>query len=236
MKASVLLVLIAALLLACGTAQAHDPSASLPAAGWGSVTTFSIIMALFYGIHLAQDRSSLGWRVLFFILGFPLTFVLSFLVAPGSQRLLGVDLPRHDRQPAPAATSEDEADPSDSDAVRAAWTAMQPLLIGVAIVILLAPSSRMVQQPLEDQRYEVVESTSWGWIGQPWLIYQREGVRIYDEPGALPEERWERGYWLFEPSPEMLLTIAVLIILFVLFYRDEKRRSLELEESRSDPA
>jgi hypothetical protein len=202
---------------------------------WQGFSMFTIVMALLYAGHLAQDRTSLGWRVVLFVLGFPLTFVVSFLVVPGSQRVLGVDLPRHDRpvvaaseSPGPSAEAAESEDSSQGR--KAEWDGVIAMLVGVSMVFLFAPSTEYLSQPLDAEQLVVEKTVSWGFWETPWLSYRREGVQARnDDPGWTDPEWVTDREWTFEASIEALLTLFMLLLLVALCVRDERVRTRILE-------
>lgn len=205
---------------------------------WQGFSMFTIVMALIYAGHLAQDRTSLGWRLVLFILGFPLTFIASFLVVPGSQRVLGVDLPRHDRQPTGAPESmAAEAGASESAQDRKAeWDGLIALAIGVSLVLLVAPTTEYRSEPIDEERLLVEKTMFLGFWNRPWLSYRREGVQHRDSEAGWVEPEWTTDrQWTFDATPEMMLTLVMLLIVFVLCVRDERKRTRALE-ARSDPS
>lgn len=212
---------------------------------WQGVSMFTTVMALLYAGHLAQDRTSLGWRILLFILGFPLTFIVTFLVVPGSQRVLGVDLPRHDLQGARSGDAESDdflgaaAEASEADDPRrerkAAWDGAIAFLIGISTVFFLAPSTEYRSQPLGDNRFAVQKTAFWGFWDSPWLSYRREGVQERTRGDGWVEPEWTTDpEWTFEASVHGLVSLVFLLVVFVLVVRDERLRTRALEAS-SDP-
>ncbi len=204
---------------------------------WQGLTVFTIVMALLYAGHLAQDRTSLGWRVLLFVLGFPLTFVVSFLVYPGSQRVLGVDLPRHDLQPAPDSDEASDGGAGDGRGSerRAAWEATISLIIGVSFVLLLAPSTEYRTEPIDGGRYAVEKRTYWGWGQESWLAFRSEGVRNVTAAGEVGETEWTSRRWQFDASLEAVLTAMALLALLALCVADELRRGRSSGADGADP-
>ncbi|NKI34262.1 hypothetical protein HFP89_03695 [Wenzhouxiangella sp. XN79A] len=204
---------------------------------WQGLSMFTIVMALLYAGHLAQDRTSLGWRLVLFILGFPLTFIVSFLVVPGSQRVLGVDLPRHDLQSAgaPESTAAESGASDSAQDRKAGWDGLIALAIGVSLVLLVAPSTEYRSQPMDDHRLHVEKTMFLGFWDRPWLSYRREGVQHRDGEEGWVEPEWTTDrQWTFEATPEMVLTLVMLLIVFVLCVRDERKRTRALE-ARSGP-
>jgi len=61
------------------------------------VSAIWILANLRYAGMRAQDSPSGGWRIVSFIFGFPGTLLSFFVVAEGSERAYGVDLPRTTR-------------------------------------------------------------------------------------------------------------------------------------------
>ena len=171
-RAASALVFLAAAPLA-GASEQYSLIHGFP---WSGVSLFTLVISLLYAGHLAQDRSGLGWRIVLFVLGFPLTFIVSFLVVPGSQRLLGVDLPRHD-SPASAQSIAGDSSGSDTAGERdrrsAAWSCAIALMIGVSITFLAAPSTETRLEPLGEGRYSAVQQVIWGSHEAPWLVYRR---------------------------------------------------------------
>lgn len=193
---------------------------------WQGLSIFTTVMALLYAGHLAQDRTSLGWRLLLFVLGFPLTFVATFLVIPGSQRVLGVDLPRHDLQAASGQDAEPDCSEEDPERRerRAAWESTIALVIGVSIVLVLAPSTEYRSEAIGEARYAVEKRTYWGWGDEPWLVVRRDGIRDASEENGWREAEWSSTEWQFEASLEAMLTLLVLLALGALCLGDELRR------------
>lgn len=192
---------------------------------WQGLSLFTIVMALVYAGHLAQDRTGLGWRVLLFILGFPLTFVVSFLVVPGSQRVLGVDLPRHDlRATGHRGDDGERGDDADRAERRAAWDGVIALMIGISAVFLFSPDTEYRSEPIEGGRYVVEKRSQWGWGDSPWVVVTREGVKDADEFGGWIESEWSTRQWQFNASLDGVLMLAVLLALFALCIADELRR------------
>lgn len=205
---------------------------------WQGFSIFTIVMALLYAGHMAQDRTSLGWRILLFILGFPLTFIVSFLVFPGSQRVLGVDLPRQDQPGGDASASVKERSELEQQQRerKAAWDGTIAFLCGISLVLLLAPSTEYRSQPLDNDRYAVEKTVFWGFWGDPWFSYRREGVQERDDVriGNTPEWRGERE-WAFEATIESVLTLVILLVVFALCVRDEWLRSRALLRDTGSP-
>lgn len=199
----------------------------VPTEGWARLTMLSAAASLLYVVHVAQDHRGLGWRILFFLLGFPFTLILSFLVVPGSNRVLGIDLPRRhsssDPRQGPAGGDATESS-TEIDERKAAWSLLQSVLVGMGAVFFLMPIKTYQFQPIEDGRQIVIESQVWGMGLDPWLAYRREGVWVYSEPGKLLKRQWHRGQWQLQPSPELVLSLIALIVLIVLVVRDERRR------------
>lgn len=203
---------------------------------WEGLSLFTIVMALVYAGHVAQDRTGLGWRVLLFILGFPLTFIASFLVYPGSNRLLGVHLPPRSAETGrprstESASGEGEAGQRER---RAAWQHTVSILIGVSVVFLLAPSTQYRTEPVSDEQFAVEETVYRGFGDTPWLSYRRDGMLSLsgDSNWTAPEWTTERQ-WHFEASPETVLTLIALLVVFLLCLRDEVLRSRQDGDSQS---
>jgi hypothetical protein len=205
---------------------------------WQGFSMFTIVMALLYAGHVAQDRTSLGWRILLFILGFPLTFVVSFLVVPGSQRVLGVDLPRQDLQVSSSfgANNEDRDSEEQRQERKAAWDATIAILCSISLVLLVAPSTEYRSQPLDDGRFAVEKTVFWGFWGDPWLSYRREGIQQRNDGELWTNPEWTTAReWTFEASIESVLTLLVLLAVFALCVRDERIRTRRLEDEPDPP-
>lgn len=208
---------------------------------WQGLSLFTIVMALIYAGHLAQGRTGLGWRILLFILGFPLTFVVSFLVAPGSQRVLGVDLPRHDLK-ATGNRGEDggparqhDGEGADRAKRRAEWEGIIALMIGISIVFLFAPDIEYRSEPIDGGRYAVEKRSQWGWGDDPWVVVRSEGVRDAADATESIEPEWTSREWQFDASLEGALMLAVLLALFALCVADELRRGRSSGADGADP-
>ena len=213
---------------------------------WQGISTFTLVMAVLYAGHLAQDRTSLGWRIVLFILGFPLTFIASFLVVPGSQRVLGVDLPRYELVPPDPDRPEDPDEAVQAEEARQerseTWGGVLALMLGVAIVALCAPSSHYSHRPLDgdggNPRVAVEKTVYWGWGETPWLSYRREGVRPVSGVDGTIEPSWtSEREWRFEATPEMVLALLLLLVVVALCIRDERvrTRSIEVRTDRDSP-
>jgi hypothetical protein len=205
---------------------------------WQGFSMFTIVMALLYAGHLAQDRTSLRWRILLFILGFPLTFIVTFLVVPGSQRVLGVDLPRHDRQVADSSGTGEAGQASENQRRErnAAWDGAIALLCGLSLVLLVAPSTEYRSQPLDDGRYAIEKTMFWGFWGDPWLSYRREGIQERNDGELWTNPEWTTARdWTFEASIESVLTLLVLLAVFALCVRDERIRTRRREDEPDPP-
>lgn len=221
-----LLVVISAHALPVAEAHTGSPEVAFSwGMPWEGLSTFTVLMVILYAVHLAQDRSSLGWRIVLFLLGFPLTVLASFLVAPGSQRVLGVDLPRNDRRSesieAPDAVRTD--DEGERSKRKVAWDGTVSLLIGFSLVLLFAPQTQFRSEPIGEGRYAVEQRVSWGWGSDPWLMYRRDGVETRSDDGQFDTE-WSAKRWQMEPSVESLLTLLALLIVFALCMADERNR------------
>jgi hypothetical protein len=87
MTSAVLLVASFSVKAAEVASQAQD------ATGQVGVSAIWILANLSYAGMRAQNSSSYGWRSVSFLFGFPGTFLSYFLVAEGSERAYGVDIP-----------------------------------------------------------------------------------------------------------------------------------------------
>ncbi len=63
-------------------------------AGDAGVSALWVLANFCYAGMRAQNHPSAGWRIAAFIFGFPGTLLTYFVVAEGSERIYGVDVPR----------------------------------------------------------------------------------------------------------------------------------------------
>lgn len=69
------------------------PQASQSAGNVGASGLWVLANICFAGMR-AQNSPSTGWRIVAFIFGFPGTLVTYFVVAEGSERAYGIEIPR----------------------------------------------------------------------------------------------------------------------------------------------
>lgn len=82
------------LLASPAAALGQTLSSSADAARDTGVSGLWILANFCYAGMRAQDSPSSGWRILAFIFGFPGTLLSYVLIAEGSERAFGVDVPR----------------------------------------------------------------------------------------------------------------------------------------------
>ena len=76
------------------TAFADGASRSSDAIQTGGASGIWILANVSYAGMRAQSNPSVGWRILAFIFGFPETLVSFLVIAEGSERAYGIDVPK----------------------------------------------------------------------------------------------------------------------------------------------